>query len=119
MMLSDIHNDHTLPYQTPQQPYVPTEQQIRQPSAPLPGGYGATPPPSSGQRPPRRSNGGPRAGAILVLAVVLLLVFGTGLFSGWQFANSSASKADNSATSALQTGTNPQPTVPALTSNNI
>jgi S1-C subfamily serine protease len=120
-MLSDIHNDHTLPYQTPQQPYMPTEREARQSSAPLQG-YGgpavppSEPPPSSRKRPPRGSGGGPRAGAIFVLALVLLLVFGTGLFAGWQFASNGAS---NSATSALQPGTSTQPTVPALTSNNI
>jgi S1-C subfamily serine protease len=77
------------------------------------------PPPLSQRRPPKKSGGGPRAGAILALAVILLLVFGTGLFSGWQFAHSSAATADNTATSALQSGTSSQATVPALTNNNI
>jgi S1-C subfamily serine protease len=45
-----------------------------------------------------------------------LLVFGTGLFAGWQFATG---RADNAATSTLQPGTGTQPTVPALTSSNI
>ncbi len=118
MMLSDIHNDHTLPYQTPQQPYWPVEQQARSSSTPLQ--YDdpmAAPPPPPSQKPPtKRSGGGPRAGAIFVLALVLLLVFGTGLFAGWQFATS---RADHAATSTLQPGTSTQPTVPALTGSNI
>lgn len=121
-MLSDLHNDHTLPYQTPQQPYMPTEAEMRRSSAALQENGGlavppSVPPPSSRKRPPRGSSGGPRAGAILVLALVLLLVFGTGLFAGWQFATSN--NASSSATGALQSGTSTQPTVPALTSNNI
>lgn len=65
----------------------------------------------------RSSSGGFRTGAILALAVVLLLVFGTGLFAGWQFAQGSSAVADKQG--ALQQGTNTQSTVPALTSNNI
>jgi S1-C subfamily serine protease len=123
MMLSDIHNDHTSPYQPSQQEYWSPEQLGQQVSTPLQN-YGQgpippTPPPSTRRQPPKKSGGGPRAGAILALAVILLLVFGTGLFSGWQFAHSSGATATNSASSALQSGTSSQTTVPALTSNNI
>jgi S1-C subfamily serine protease len=120
MMLSDIHNDHTLPYQTPQQPYWPVDQQSRQASAPLqydePMASPPPTPPPPQKRPTKRSGGGPRAGAIFVLALVLLLVFGTGLFAGWQFATS---RTDNTATGTLQPGAGTQPTVPALTGSNI
>lgn len=117
MMLSDIHNDHTSPYQPSQQEYWSPEQLGQQASTPLQNyGQGPTPPPPRRQ-PPKRSGGGLRAGAILALAVVLLLVFGTGLFAGWQFAHSSA--ATNSAASTLQSGSSSQATVPALTGNNI
>jgi S1-C subfamily serine protease len=58
-----------------------------------------------------------RTGAIIALTVVLLLVFGVGLFAGWQFARTSGSTlAPN--VGQLQTGTSPAPTVPALTGNN-
>jgi S1-C subfamily serine protease len=122
MMLSDIHNDHTSPYEPSQQSYWSPEQLGTQASVPL-RDYGQAPgpiPPLTPQkRSPKKSGGGPRAGAIVALAVVLLLVFGTGLFSGWQFARSSATTATGSATSGLQSGTNTQSTVPALTGNNI
>jgi S1-C subfamily serine protease len=124
MMLSDINNDHTSPYdpyEPSQQAYWSPEQLGAQPSAPLRNYGQVPPPPSSGRRPTKKSGGGPRAGAIFALAVVLLLVFGTGLFAGWQFARSSASSAataTGSATGGLQAGTNAQTTVPALTGNN-
>ena len=67
-------------------------------------------------RPARR---GLRAGAIALLAVVLALVFGTGLFAGWVFGHgNTATVAPNSSSSGLQSGPNPQATVPALTGNN-
>ena len=67
-------------------------------------------------RPARR---GLRAGAIALLAVVLALVFGTGLFAGWVFGHSgTATVVPNSNSSGLQSGPNPQATVPALTGNN-
>jgi S1-C subfamily serine protease len=56
-----------------------------------------------------------RTWAILLLALVLLVVFGTGLFAGWQFGRTSAPAV----VSGLQQGSNSQVTVPALNSNNI
>jgi len=72
-----------------------------------------TPPPT---QPVQRnhSGGGFRAGAILILALVLLLVFGVGLFAGWQFTKSSTSSS-----STLQPGISPVVTVPPLSGNNV
>ena len=50
----------------------------------------------------KHSSGGLRAGAILILALVLLLVFGVGLFAGWQF-----TKGSTSSSSVSQSGRTP------------
>lgn len=64
-----------------------------------------------------------RTGAIIALTVVLLLVFGVGLFAGWQFGRDGGvtTAGPSSSVGALQQGSNaqPQPTIPALSSNNI
>jgi len=61
-----------------------------------------------------------RTGAIIALAVVLAVVFGTGLFAGWQFGRTNNSSSSNSGSVAtLQPGNTPAVTVPQLTSNNI
>src|SRR5579875_120190 len=77
--------------------------------------------PPQNNRPPKPPSRGLRTGAIIALALVIALVFGVGLFAGWEFGhNSSTAVADNPATT-LQPGSNPQTqaTVPALTGNNI
>lgn len=71
------------------------------------------------QQPPRRPRNGLRTGVILVLTLLLALVFGTGLFAGWQFGHGSAAVADPANTGLLQPGTRAVATVPALTGNNI
>jgi S1-C subfamily serine protease len=75
-------------------------------------------PPMPSNRPPSR---GPRAGAILVLALVLAIVFGVGLFAGWQYGQGGVAAIADKTVSGLQTGTSPQaqPTIPALTGNNL
>ena len=107
MMLSDIHNDHTSPYEQTRGGYWSPTQLESQASTPV-GDYrygqapGPTPPSTPQGRPkPPKKPGGWRAGAILALAVVLLLVFGTGLFSGWQFARSGTLTGSAPATSTL------------------
>ncbi len=72
--------------------------------------WGAPPPnmPTSGRR-------GCRSGAILALTLVLLLVFGVGLFSGWVFAQNGI--GSTYPFSGLQTNYNSKTTVPALNSN--
>src|SRR5579859_1554819 len=69
--------------------------------------------------PPKSSSRGLRTGAIIALTVALLLVFGVGLFAGWQFAKTGTATTTTSVVSALQTGTKAQPTIPALSGNNI
>ena len=65
----------------------------------------------------RRS--GVRTGAIIALVIIIALVFGTGLFAGWQFGRTSNSSSPNGNVATLQPGNNPPATVPALTGNNI
>lgn len=72
-------------------------------------------PSTPSNRPPAR---GPRAGAMLALAVVLLIVFGVGLFAGWQYGQRGIT-ASAQASSGLQTTQTTQTTIPALTGNNI
>ena len=71
-------------------------------------------PPAS--RGPKRS-GGVRAGAILLLVVLLAVIFGVGLFAGWQFGRTGASSGTGVGT--LEPGAAPSATVPALGSNNM
>lgn len=78
---------------------------------------GGSVPPPAGQPPARR---GPSTASIVLLALVLLLVFGTGLFAGWQFGRGGTS-APGSSQAGLQTDSNShsQVTIPALSDNNI
>src|SRR6266699_6361446 len=46
-------------------------------------------PPSPPPIPPRKRRRPGPAGAIVLLALVLAVIFGTGLFSGWDFADTS------------------------------
>ncbi len=69
-------------------------------------------------QPPRRSSNGPRAGAIFLLVLLLAVVFGVGLFSGWEYGRGGATVA-NPTTGQLQTGTNSNSTIPAYTASNI
>src|SRR2546430_1008605 len=83
--------------------------------------------PEPGQMPPspmmppnatRRSPGGARAGAIVLLVVLLAVIFGVGLFAGWQFGRTSAASGTGGV-GTLEPSTAPTATVPALSSNNI
>lgn len=69
--------------------------------------------------PPAPRRRGIRTGAIIALTLLLALVFGVGLFAGWEYGRGTpgASTAQPTA-GALQPGTNPAATVPALTGNN-
>src|SRR5438046_70453 len=64
---------------------APTEQAIVEPF-----GSPAGPPSLPPMRPRKRRRPGP-AGAIVLLALILALIFGTGLFSGWEYAHASSS----------------------------
>ena len=73
--------------------------------------YSAAPPPSVE---PRRPRSGLRTGAILLLTLMLAIVFGTGLFAGWQFG--AGSRAN---TGVLQPGIPSGPALPALKGENL
>src|SRR6266566_2674433 len=74
-----------------------------------------TPPPTN-----RRSSGGLRTGAIIALTLLLVIIFGTGLFAGWEYGRGTSTPTVNkSSTGVLQPGTNPTVTVPPLTGNNV
>src|SRR5450759_2261480 len=53
--------------------------------------------------PPRKRPG--RSGAILLLTIILTLIFGVGLFSGWQFSNNRSSSTTTSTAAATTTST--------------
>ena len=70
----------------------------------------SSPPPMAPQRPRSRF----RTGAIVALALVLAVVFGTGLFAGWQFGTRSGAN-----TGALQPATNSGSAIPPLNGENL
>ncbi|WP_242527225.1 S1C family serine protease [Ktedonosporobacter rubrisoli] len=114
MSYSNINDDSSL-YQ-PTQPYQPAsggqpapQPQPQQQQQTAPGGGTKMP-----DRTPHRS--GLRTGAIIALVVALLLVFGVGLFAGWQFKSSTMAAPAPEAT--LQPGASPQVTVPPVSGNN-
>ncbi|TMC14265.1 MAG: PDZ domain-containing protein [Chloroflexi bacterium] len=73
-------------------------------------------PPAIGKaKPPAR--GGCRSGAIVALTLAILLVFGVGLFAGWQFGRDSANSQYS--VGALQTGTNAQPPIPPVNGSSV
>ncbi len=57
---------------------------------------------------------GPRTAAILLLTIVLALVFGTGLFAGWEFGSRTAGTA-----TVVQTGTKGGTAIPPLNGENL
>ncbi len=68
---------------------------------------------------PRPSRGW-RTASIAAVAILLVLVFGVGLFSGWVYSRSTiTATATPSSVRQLQPGSNPTVTVPQLTGNNI
>lgn len=93
------------------------QNRYNQPTTPQPSGPYQAPPTYTNTSPPARGRG-LRTGAIFLLALVLLVVFGTGLFAGWEFGRSGNS-VTGSNVGTLQPGTTTQPTVPPLTGNNI
>ncbi len=123
MYSSDVNNEQTVPYQpvphtassVDSVPYATGSQPT--PPGDMRPSYQASPPPSY-NRPPSR---GLRTGAIIALTLLLALVFGTGLFAGWEFGHNSATAVVNKPIgSQLQTGSNTQQQpIPALTGNNI
>ena len=106
--------------QPPSQSMPPSYQSYQPFHQPAPGQFQpppATPTPTPTARPSR----GLRTGAILALTMLLAVVFGVGLFAGWQFGRTgtiSSPTSSNSSNTALQQG-NTSSTVPALTGNNL
>lgn len=89
-------------------------EQVSGPQPAMPGSMLPVPP----QR-PRRSSGGLRTGAIIALTLLLAIVFGVGLFAGWQFGRTNVTTSPSTTSSVLQPGSSPVVTVPAQTGNNI
>jgi S1-C subfamily serine protease len=113
--VTQYYDEPAIPYQGEQgtahatyDAATPTE-----PFRPAPGSL-----PNNPQQPPQRPSRGLRSGAIFALTLLLAVIFGTGLFAGWQFGHS-ATVPKQTSTAQLQPGTNPAPTVPALTGNNL
>src|SRR5881275_684857 len=63
-----------------------------------------TPPPTN-----RRSSGGLRTGAIIALTLLLVIIFGTGLFAGWEYGRGTSTPTATKS-GLLQPGTNPTAT---------
>ena len=110
----EVYGTYTSPYQPVSSASVgvlepppitdtPSEQGTAEPP-----GFPAGPPSTPPMRPRERRRPGP-VGAIVLLALILALIFGTGLFSGWEFAHASTtttagttSTATSSSTTSLQ-----------------
>lgn len=69
-------------------------------------------------QPPRRSSNGLRAGAIFLLTLLLALVFGVGLFAGWEYGRG-GSTATSPTIGQLQSSTKSSTTIPPYTASNI
>ncbi len=65
----------------------------------------------------KRPRHGPRTAAIVALTLLLAIVFGTGLFAGWEFGSRNAGTA-TSPTTIVQSGTDAGRTIPPLTKDN-
>jgi S1-C subfamily serine protease len=92
MLIPQIQNDPgaQIPYQ--QQPWGMPE-----PGAPF---LSPVPPPLPPVSPKRR--GTVRTGALVALTLLLAVIFGVGLFAGWQFSKASTSTAQTTSTSTVQ-----------------
>jgi S1-C subfamily serine protease len=62
---------------------------------------------------------GLRTASILAFTVVMAMIFGIGLFAGWDFARNAGSSASPSIVPPLQSDTSSQQAVPTLTNDNI
>lgn len=132
MLYPDANNESTVPYQEytvqqsspqypPQVPYSPTPAPIRTEHEPLQSSPMTTYRSAQYQAPPfagnQASSQGLRTGAIMGLTLLLAIVFGTGLFAGWQFGRGGDPGSLN--VGSLQPGTSSQVTIPPLSGNNI
>lgn len=94
---------------------APNQWTVQNSPMPVPGRISSLPP--APPVPPRRPSRGLRTGAIIALTLVLLIVFGVGLFAGWQFGRSGSSTLEPN-TEQLQPGNGAVATIPPLTGNN-
>ncbi len=103
---------NSAPYPAPSRPLASDRSGLSTRSA-----YGDLPPGTPGKRP--RSGGGWRAGAITALTLVIAVVFGVGLFAGWQFGHTSTAVTPY-APGQLQQPSSSQAhvAIPALSGNN-
>jgi S1-C subfamily serine protease len=62
---------------------------------------------------------GLRTASILALTVVMAMIFGIGLFAGWNFARNTSSSASSKGMPPLQSNASLQQAIPTLTSDNI
>jgi S1-C subfamily serine protease len=115
MLYPDVNNNAGGPYQQTQ--YY-EDQGATYPQSPVQQPSMSSPRMPNARRPPKRQSRGLRTGAIIALTLVILAVFGVGLFAGWQFAQNSPLVINNADTLQQET-TSSQATVPALTGNNI
>lgn len=115
-----VDNKRTAVFRSPQEqvPWsnssAPDQWTVPNSPTPEPERISSPPSPASPILPSRRSSG-LRTGAIIALTAVLLLVFGVGLFAGWQFGRTSTLEPN---VGQLQPGTGTVATVPPLTANN-
>ncbi|MBA2682155.1 MAG: trypsin-like peptidase domain-containing protein [Ktedonobacteraceae bacterium] len=96
----------TIPYQDTPQTLAPGAVGVLDRPALQPEQGGAQPPwypsdPQSSPMPPSRRRG--HGGAIVALALVLLLIFGVGLFAGWEFASSKTGSTPSATSSPVST----------------
>lgn len=88
--------EYNQPYQPQSAPVYTSHEETPPPANP-----GSPPPASSPSRRPR----GSRTVAILAMTVVMLLVFGVGLFSGWAYSHSSATTTPTTTATSTATST--------------
>jgi S1-C subfamily serine protease len=62
---------------------------------------------------------GVRTASIVALTVVMAMIFGIGLFAGWDFGRNAASSTSPNSVPALQSDTSSQQAVPPVAGNNI
>src|SRR5207302_768308 len=90
MLTRQIYNDPEVVSSYQQQPW----EGMSEPGVPFPSPQQPVlpPPPTN----PRRGGGAFRRGPLIALTLLLALIFGVGLFAGWQFSRTSAAAGSGS-----------------------
>jgi S1-C subfamily serine protease len=115
--MSDPYDDQTVPYQPEDDQRAQSASTYRATAtAEQPAYVDSVRPLGPNVPQPKRPARGLRTGAIFALTLLLAVIFGTGLFAGWEFGRGTAVAEPTAATAT----TNPAPTVqvPPLTGNN-